>query len=336
MKDTISDDLRDQARQWLTFLYAGQVSEADRARFRTWLHADPAHAAAYREAEQLWADIRQLDGLDGFDAQDAPVPEPAAMARRWPASRRAVAGGAIAAAVAVIVWGVVGYVWISERTYATGVGEIRQVVLDDGSTVTLSGASAVQVRLSRIGRQAELTRGQAYFEVASDPDKAFTVAAGRAAIRVVGTAFDVRRAADDVRVSVAEGVVEVAVADPDAPAAHGATRLTAGERVTASATGTLGAVERFDPAQAAAWREGRFTYTDARLSEVIADVNRFRADKIRLVGTAPGDLRVTATFTIEQVDQMLGGLAATQPVVIDRSVLGVTVRMRRDDEVPAR
>ena len=334
VKDTISDDLRDQAREWLTFLYAGQVSEADRARFRTWLHADPAHAAAYREAEQLWADIRQLDGLDGFDAREAL--EPAAMARRWPTSRRAVAGGAIAAALAVLVWGVVGYVWISERTYATGVGEIRQVVLDDGSTVTLSGASAVQVRLSRIGRQAELTRGQAYFEVAPDPDKAFTVAAGRAAIRVVGTAFDVRRAAGDVRVSVAEGVVEVAVADPDAPAAHGATRLTVGERVTASATGTLGAVERFDPAQAAAWREGRFTYTDARLSEVIADVNRFRADKIRLVGTAPGDLRVTATFTIEQVDQMLGGLAATQPVVIDRSVLGVTVRMRRDDEVPAR
>ena len=334
VKDTISDDLRDQARQWLTFLYAGQVSEADRARFRTWLHADPAHAAAYREAEQLWADIRQLDGLDGLDARE--VLEPAAMARRWPVSRRAVAGGAIAAALAVLVWGVVGYVWISERTYATGVGEIRQVALDDGSMVTLSGASAVEVRLSRTGRQAELTRGQAYFEVASDPDKAFTVAAGRAAIRVVGTAFDVRRAVDDVRVSVAEGVVEVAVADPEAPAAHGATRLTAGERVTASATGALGAVERFDPAQAAAWREGRFTYTDARLSEVVADVNRFRADKIRLVGTAPGDLRVTATFTIEQVDQMLGGLAATQPVVIDRSVLGVTVRMRRDGEVPAR
>ena len=333
VKDTISDDLRDQARQWLTFLYAGQVSEADRARFRTWLHADPAHAAAYREAEQLWADIRQLDGLDGLDAREAP--EPAAMARRWPIPRRAVAGGAIAAALAVMVWGVVGYVSVSERTYATGVGEIKQVALDDGSIVTLSGASAVEVRLSRTGRQAELTRGQAFFEVASDPDKAFTVAAGRAAIRVVGTAFDVRRAVDGVRVSVAEGVVEVAaVGDP--PDAALTARLTAGERVTASATGALGAVERFDPAQAAAWREGRFTYTDARLSEVVADVNRFRADKIRLVGTAPGDLRVTATFTIEQVDQMLGGLAATQPVVIDRSVLGVTIRMRRDDEVPAR
>ncbi|MGS8556474.1 FecR domain-containing protein, partial [Salmonella enterica subsp. enterica serovar Soahanina] len=58
-----------------------------------------------------------------------------------------------------------------------------------------------------------LDKGQLYIEVAADKERPLYVQAGEATVRVVGTAFDVRRGQQQLVVSVAHGQVAFA---PDA------------------------------------------------------------------------------------------------------------------------
>src|SRR6185295_16040655 len=70
------------------------------------------------------------------------------------------------------------------RSYATIVGERKEVLLGDGTQVILGPAT----RLVVTGRKAELV-GEAFFSVAHDSLRPFVVHAGGAVIRDIGTEF---------------------------------------------------------------------------------------------------------------------------------------------------
>jgi transmembrane sensor len=69
----------------------------------------------------------------------------------------------------------------------------------------------------RIGPLALLKQGEAFFEVAKDPNRPFVVSAGSKRVVAVGTKFSVRRDADSVGVVVTEGKVRVDDVDTDGP-----------------------------------------------------------------------------------------------------------------------
>ena len=102
---------------------------------------------------------------------------------------------------------------------------------------------------------------------------------------------------------------------------------TAGQQVTAGPDGALGAVSDFDAETALAWRDGRLVYVDEALSVVIAEINRYRASKIRLADAALGQIRITIALPIDRTDALLSALEATEPVRIHRSAAGVTIRL---------
>lgn len=117
-------------------------------------------------------------------------------------------------AVSLLVLALVaGAVWQNpayrNEHYVTQVGQRQSVQLADGSQIKLDGGSEVRVSWHLRSRNIELVRGQALFAVSPMLYRPFLVDAGTAAIRVVGTRFNVNRYSDDVRVTVAQGQVEV-------------------------------------------------------------------------------------------------------------------------------
>ena len=73
----------------------------------------------------------------------------------------------------------------------------------------LNTDSAVTIRYGKTERLVTLTSGQADFEVAHEPDRAFRVFAGSAEVVDLGTKFDVRLEHDSTVVTVVEGRVAV-------------------------------------------------------------------------------------------------------------------------------
>lgn len=93
--------------------------------------------------------------------------------------------------------------------YSTVQGEQRTVALPDGSMVYLNTDTAIAVVYGDDERWVELLRGEALFQVASNPDRPFRVIAEGGMTEAVGTAFVIREDPVDTVVTVTEGVVEV-------------------------------------------------------------------------------------------------------------------------------
>lgn len=309
--------IEQEARSWLVFLHSGKATPADYRDFRKWLGRDRAHAAAYRDCEQLMGDL----GLLSIDAEGIPAAPIRAPARA--SARLAAAGGLLAAACAMFA--VMGGGWLTpEPVIRTEISEIREIVLPDGSRVTLGARSSVIPEFTDALRIVTLVEGEAYFDVEKDPSRPFYVKAGDRLVRVVGTEFNVRAEVGRVSVTVAEGVVQVmpgtnpAVAEQKLPAIEKAV-LRAGARIVADEASGEVRWDVVEPRQAASWREGWLTYEDARLSDIVADINRYSEQPIVLSSEEIGALRMTAAFGADQVDQFIAGLEASYPVEIDRT-----------------
>ena len=328
-----AEAIRDAAAGWAARLRSGTASEADRQAFARWLAACDDHREAFHLLEQSWRDLDFAVAADpALDAETDRIAaaRPSARAAGW---RRGVAAAAALAAsllVAVGLWRWAGDDPAAALRYASAVGEIRTVTLPDGSDVTLAGASTLAVHFSRAERWVELERGQAYFDVAPEPGRAFSVRAAGLDVRVRGTAFDVQLGGSDVRVSVAEGVVEVLDLPDDADAAPAPSRtLSAGDRIYAALDGTLGEVRPFDPATLAAWRAGRLDYRNTPLARVIEEVNRYRPIKIVLGDETLADLPVTLSVPVDRTDLLLSGLELSEGVEIARQGSTMVIRRRR-------
>lgn len=364
--------VREQAEAWLAYLYSGAATAAGRRRFSQWLRESPEHAAAYTGAEQLWRDLGLATAAAETPRENDRVITPfvqrnlqasrtaAAGARRY--SRRTAFATAATLVIATAIVAMLQFYDPNATRHATGIGEIKTVQLADGSEVTLSGDSAIVAHISEDARRVELTRGRAYFDIVSDEQRRiFHVRAAATEIRVVGTAFDVNKSPDGVRVSVTEGKVQVTEAPtllnrltnldgndtptpneaPPLPSAgEGAssrktkneqrtTILEPGQQLLASLDGVpVGAPELFDPDEALSWKQGRLRYVNTRLATVIDEVNRYRENKIVLADKTLGDYRVTTSFRTDETDQLLSGLAKSYPVTIARTTNKITVQAR--------
>lgn len=233
---------------------------------------------------------------------------------------------ALAALAAVVLLSGAWFLRPHGPDYATRVAEIRDVRLNDGSVVTLGARSALDVDFTPAERTVRLTSGEAFFSISHDVSRPFVVLAGDKRIRVVGTKFNVNYDGRHIRVSVQQGIVDVmrGTAPHDAGRAPPAdsVRLVAGQQIAAAAAGPLEAPEPLRGAEPGAWRSGRLNYQDASLAEIVSDANRYRAQAIRIASPSLANERLTTSFSISQIDQMLETLPNTLPVVVKRDADG--------------
>jgi len=328
--DTQNDALISEASDWLAYLYSGDATDEGEARFKAWIRADRAHEAAFR---QVNAAFEALDQLDDIEQQlPAPsarvVPIAAAVDKQHTPWAVWVAGVvAVAAALLVTVYLPQGTEpgLADTRLYETGVGEVKTVSLPDGSVVTLGANSALSARFTGEERDAELVRGRAYFDIARDEARRFDIAVGETEVRVLGTAFDIRKGPEDVRVSVTEGLVEVVDRQPASDVETPPVWLRPGEQVAADLSGNMGETVSFNPADALSWREGRLSYADAKLADIVADARRYHRGEIRFGDAAIADLRITTSFRTNRLDELFAGLDAMGAIRVDRRPRGLIV-----------
>ena len=96
------------------------------------------------------------------------------------------------------------------KTFISQVHESNKtVVLEDGSTVTLNGeARLVYPRKFNAETRNVSLEGEAFFDIAKNPNKAFIITAKGAEIKVLGTSFNVIAKDDKVEVLVESGKVQ--------------------------------------------------------------------------------------------------------------------------------
>jgi transmembrane sensor len=281
--DEVPDALIAEASVWIARLHGPDRKDAERG-LRRWLERGSDHARAFGLVADTWEETENLQRVMRWET---PPPSSAHIRRRRPLT---VARLATAAAVIVVLAIGAAFYWHLSGI-STGIGEQRQIALEDGTRVFLNTASRISVSYDEHERRVELKEGEVLFEVAKQPQRPFVVRAGDREIRALGTSFAVRRDASGHRVSVTlvEGSVSVSasrssgiaglLAAAPAPAAAGAQApqsisLSAGQRLTFSPDARV-TVDMPELDEVTAWRRGQVVLDDMRLADAVAELNRY-------------------------------------------------------------
>ncbi len=307
-RPTNSNDslIAEQAMVWFARMRADAVSAEEQVQFSDWYGADAAHRNAYDEISAFWNDAdftRILTTIPlSIESNASRPPKPRMKHPRF-------AGLALAAGLACAAVIYRPNLSCLQADYCTGIGEMRQLRLADGSEVTLNSDTAISITLGNGRRHVHLAYGEAFFDVFRDPRQPFLVDGRHSSTRVLGTRFIVRDDRQTDTVTVMSGVVEVS---------HGQqipTVLKANDSITVGAAHNDD-LRRVASASIGAWLKGSVTFDNAPLDDVVAELGRYRRGGIVIKDEALKSLRVSGRFDISDTDKALAALQQTLPIKI--------------------
>nr|WP_295108334.1 FecR domain-containing protein [uncultured Caulobacter sp.] len=319
------DPPQQAAADWFARLQGDPALE-DWTAFQAWLEADAQHAAAYEAVEALWLDLDALAANDARPGQNPPLAANITPLRRPTGSPRrgvwmglGVAAAACAAAIVALV--------VTPRlaepastAYSTGRGETRQVVLADGSRLTLGADTTLRVRLGAQQRDVTLVDGEASFDVVRQEGRPFVVAVGARQVRVLGTEFNILNHAGRLAVSVRRGLVAVAGGQ------EGSVKLARGQQLV-QAPGAAAKVTAVQPDTPFAWKSGKLIYDRAPLPQVVADLNRYVTTPIRVDPSAMS-VTVSGVLLIDEETAMVRRLELFAPIVAETTSREVILKAK--------
>lgn len=160
---------------------------------------------------------------------------------------------------------------VEYNTLSTAKGEVSPypLVLPDGTKVWLNAQSSIKfpTAFAASKRHVEIT-GEAYFEVAHNAAKTFTVKAGSQTVEDIGTAFNINSYNDEpnIKTTLIEGAAKVI--------ANGSSKtLTPGQRAVVTSNSFL--IQAADSEAETAWMTGRFIFHDEELHIVMRQLTRW-------------------------------------------------------------
>lgn len=311
----------------------GQASRDESERIRQWRDRSPANDQLYSSIQSLWALTGAADPLAARqdDPPDAELlirsaesksevelrADAMTLSRRETVPRRFFASSrkpllptnlrraAIAAGLLLVGSGVgllldrgdASSPILEAAAIATGSGEMATLTLADGTSIRVGPRSRVRVFKEPTGPVAELD-GRAFFAVKRDSARSFTVRTTNGDAVVLGTRFEVRAEDDEFRVLVVDGSVRVQ--------AGGDTVELKEAQIGRAQGNTPLSVDTVDDAYAQLdWMGNALVFQATPLRRALREVERRYSVSVVLTDSALAELRVTASFTGEPLDQVI-------------------------------
>lgn len=169
------------------------------------------------------------------------------------------------------------------NTISTPRGGQYQVILPDGSKVWLNSESSIKFPSKFEGKTREISiTGEAYFEVAKNPEKPFIVTAGNEQVEVLGTHFNVMAYQDEreTKTTLLEGKVKV-------KNGGNINYLNPGQQALSDASGNTRIRTDVDVDDEVAWKDGIFQFNDAGIQDIMRQAARWYDVTVTFKGQVP-------------------------------------------------
>jgi transmembrane sensor len=304
----------EQAAEWFAVLQSESVNDDEKRRWREWFDANLAHRQAW---QRVLAVSRQFGAVADTKEQREALVEALDAAARFSARRRTLKSLVWLTGAGAITWSTSRY-WPNavanwRADHRSGVGEISEIRLADGTRAWLDTDSAVDLEFNSRERGIHLRAGAVLIETAGDPvspSRPLLVSTEEGRVRAIGTRFHVRQHEAATDVAVFEGAVEL---HPDAGGSP--MRVDAGSQARLLSD----RVEPREPADPAreAWSRGMLLVKDQRLEDFVRELARYRSGHLACAPEV-ADLRVAGAYPLGDTDRTLRMVSQALPVRIHK------------------
>lgn len=192
---------------------------------------------------------------------------------------------------------------ISINTLSTPKGGQYEMLLPDGSKVWLNASSSIRFpsTFPVSERKVEIT-GEAYFEVAKDKNRPFSVKFNKSEVQVLGTSFNIMAYPEEgpSKTTLVEGSVFIRHIDQN-------TKLKPGQQAAVLSTGKI-KTQYIALDEAVAWKNGMFYFKDAGIEEVMRQLSRWYDVEVSYSGKIPVRQftgRISRNVNLSEVSGML-------------------------------
>ncbi|HEU4627153.1 MAG TPA: FecR domain-containing protein [Steroidobacteraceae bacterium] len=304
---TTDKDIRERASYWAARMHESSdaLSAAEREEFEKFV-ADPRNERDFRGANLI---ISMMPELPAADRARWVEEYSVATDERTQSRRQVLRWWAVAASILTAV--VLGGYFAQTRhlfggeAYVTRKGETRTVKFEDDTVAYLNTQTEVRWLGTSDDRRAELTEGEALFDVAHDAEHPFRLMLGNSEIRVLGTRFNVyRKPNGNTTVTVLEGSVEVrGFGNGSTP--EWTRTLNANDQIDYGALGLLHEPHPTRAQDAVRWRSGNYIFENQPVSMVLDELTRYTDQRIVIRDPRIADLRINGALNTRDVRKAL-------------------------------
>jgi transmembrane sensor len=345
--------IREQASEWIMRLEDPDISEESIQSLLEWLETSPQHRTELRELANVWGSMDSLSILSEMIPLDDPLYKHQEKREKF---RLRWNTGFAAALGMVCLMTVVGIFVMNEGlqtdipaappaevAYETPVGAQETINLSDGSFIILNTNSSVIVDYTSDTRNIRLEHGEAYFEVAHNPDRPFIVHVGNGFVKAVGTAFNVHYDDKTIGVTVTDGVVEVGtslaedVTEALSPTQSQTRKKASKVLVTAGQTvefdEVIRTVDTVGPQvidHKLAWQRGMLIFDGESLEEAVNEITRYTDTEIVIDDTIR-NVKIGGYFRTGELDAMLNAFESSFGIVVNVVNDDLILLSRRSD-----
>lgn len=330
------------AATWLFEKNDGLTPEYE-IEFNRWMQADSRHRAAFTRLENTWSKLEELREYRPESSQhpDCDLIRTKPRYKRNPLLFTGIATLAASLLMMAGWWFANGRAIASDsyKTFTSEANVRESVTLVDGSKIYLNSHSEVRVEYTPALRRISLVRGEAFFVVAKNQARPFTVLAGAVAVHAIGTAFNVSLSAAAVDVVVSEGKVKVT--EINAPESfssilprnsarsgdHIQELLVANESLHIPSHGITEMKHALTPKkldeqsmrQALLWKDTWLVFKETPLTEVVERFNRHNKIQLILGDTELGTRPVGGNFHANNLEVFVSLLVQTHEISAERT-----------------
>ena len=334
------DKIDEEAAIWVMRLVEDSVSDKDQRDFSEWIAQSPQHRSAFEELWVFWTGLECLEQFNDYAESDVALE---AMHSEQKEDRRRIPGPFVKWSLVASLAAVVGFVTLQvltgqghqfEATYQTAVGEQEVIELPDGSSIVLNTNSQVEISYDRAYRHITLVKGEAYFDVAANPKKRFSVVTERGKVTATGTAFSVRLNKQELGVVVTEGSVFVEPASlsgnslrtpQQGQSRQGLVRtqrsievLAGQSAIVKQGVGVASVEDERALERVRDWQDGELSFRGETLEQVVGEIGRYTNVRIEFGDDELRKQRIVAYYKIGDIDRIFEALNVMADIEVER------------------
>lgn len=317
MSQVVNHALLSEAAEWFAILQDENVTADERRRWQDWLAATPAHAQAWQRVESIGQPLSQIAHRAPLGAIRLALARSRVSGRRRTLQILGFGGMALGSGLLLrhtLPWQSWTHAYAVTRVaQRTAIGEQRQLTLDDGSTLAINTASAVDLDFGQNLRRIILHEGEILVESAPDkhsPPRPLVVDTPFGRLTALGTRFNVRSDQQGIQLAVFEGTVRIKL---DTSGSH--VDIAAGRQASFNSE----RIESDGPADPARehWARGQLIADNIPLSLFVDELGRY-TPIILSIDEAARQHRLLGVFRIsdpaKDVPRILASLESVLPV----------------------